>query len=67
MTDNKNLKSDTWNVIYDESLLKYKNAFERCFTVRYNPFKYISSDVCVTIDGSMKMKGSLDPIINSFI
>lgn len=63
VTDNKNLKSNTWNVIFDEKLLKYDSPFERCFRVRYNAFDYIRTDTCVTVDGSMEIKGSLDPIV----
>ena len=66
VTDDKDLKSDTWTVVYDEDLLEAKTPFERCFRVRYNVFKYCSTDICVTIDGSMQVKGSLDNLINQF-
>lgn len=65
VTDNPNIKSDTWTVIYDESLLKMK-VFERCYYVRYNPFKYCSSDIVIKIDGSMKLVGSLDRLVDKF-
>lgn len=67
VTDNKNLKSNTWKVVYDEKLLKFKTPFERCFRVRYNAFDYISTDICITVDGSMEVKGSLDPLVREFI
>lgn len=66
VTDDKDLRSDTWKVIFDEDLLKCKTPFERCFRVRYNVFKYCTTDTCVTIDGSMHVKGSLDNLINVF-
>ena len=64
VTDDPDLKSNTWKVIYDESLLKLKSNFERCFAIRYNVFKYASSDICVTLDGSMEVNGSLDQLIS---
>lgn len=66
ITDDPNLKSSTWKVVFDEDLLKFKDGFERCFRVRYNVFKYCSTDICVTIDGSMEVTGSLDEIIDKF-
>lgn len=66
ITDDDTLKSDTWKVIYDADLLQYKTPFERCFRVRYNVFKYCTTDTCVTIDGSMHVKGSLDRLIQKF-
>ena len=53
--------------MYDENLLKYNSPFERCFRVRYNAFDYVNTDTCVTIDGSMEVRGSLDPIIKKFM
>lgn len=53
VTDDSDLKSNTWKVIYDEDLLSFKTPFERCFRVRYNVFKYCITDICITIDGSM--------------
>lgn len=66
ITDDPNLKSTTWTIIYDESLNVYKSAFEKCFAIRYNVFKYCSTDICVTIDGSIEVSGSLDRLIDKF-
>lgn len=66
ITDNKNLKSDTWTIVYDEDL-DGKGVFDKCFSVRYNLFKYCHSDICVRIDGSVKIKKSLTPIVDAFI
>ena len=35
VTDDPDLKSNTWKVTYDEDLLSFKTPFERCFRVRY--------------------------------
>ena len=66
VTDNENLKSDTWNIIVDHDL-DGKGVFDKVFSVRYNPFKYCTTDVCVRIDGSIQVKKSLSPIVDSFI
>ena len=66
VTDDPDLKSNTWKVTYDEDLLSFKTPFERCFRVRYNIFKYCTTDICITIDGSMQVKGSLDNLIATF-
>lgn len=66
VTDDPDLESKTWTVIYDKDLLRFKDGFERCFNVRYNVFKYCKTDICVTIDGSMEVVGSLDEIIDRF-
>jgi len=66
VTDDPDLRSGTWKVVYDEGLLAYKTPFERCFRIRYGAFRYCSSDTCVTIDGSMEVKGSLDRLIAEF-
>lgn len=66
VTDDPELKSSTWRVVYDEDLLKLKTGFERCFAIRYNVFKYCSTDICITIDGSIEVSGSLDALVEKF-
>jgi hypothetical protein len=66
VTDNKNLKSNTWKVIVDEDL-NGKGVFDKCFSVRYNPFKYCTTDICVRVDGSIKIHKSITPIVDDFI
>lgn len=65
ITDDPNLKSNTWNIIYDKSL-DGMTPFEKCFNVRYNVFKYAKTDICIVIDGSIHVKDSLRPIIDEF-
>ena len=66
VTDDNELKSDTWNVIVDDSLSECKTPFEKCFSIRYNVFKYCTTDICITVDGSMQIKGSLDKLVDEF-
>ena len=68
ITDNKDLKSDTWKVIYDESLVNDDlEPFDRVFAIRYNLFKYASYDICVRIDGSIGVIKPLNEIVQTFI
>lgn len=66
ITDDPDLKSETWTVVYDAGLLKYKTPFERCFRIRYGVFNYCTTDICVTVDGSMHVRGTLDGLIDEF-
>lgn len=66
VTDDIDLTSTTWKVIYDKTLSRFNTAFERCFYIRYNPFAYCTTNICITVDGSMQIKGSLDKLIDEF-
>lgn len=66
VTDDPNLKSDTWRIVYDEKLLGL-SVFDKCYYVRFHPFEYCSTDICFRIDGSIKVKASLYPIVQRFI
>lgn len=65
VTDNPDLKSDTWKIIVDEDL-KDKGPLYASFYVRYHPFKYCSGDIVMRIDGSIEIKESLLPIFEEF-
>jgi hypothetical protein len=66
VTDNENLTSNTWTIVIDDDL-NGKTIFDKVFSVRYNLFKYCHSDICVRVDGSIKIKKSLTPIVDAFI
>lgn len=65
VTDNKELKSDSWKIIYDEDL-KDMSALHASFYVRYHPFKYCSGEYCIRLDGSIQINKSLLPIFKQF-
>lgn len=52
VTDDKSLKSNVWKITYDDSL-EGLTGFEKCFRVRYNAFKYCTTSICMTVDGSI--------------
>lgn len=65
VTDNPNLKSDTWKIIVDEDL-KGLDPLYASFYVRHHPWKYCSGEVCIRIDGSIRINKSLLPIFEEF-
>ena len=65
ITDDENLKSVTWEVVYDPSL-SGRNPIESNYDVRLHPFRYAHTDVVVRIDGSIELKKSLAPLLKAF-
>ena len=65
VTDNPELKSDTWKIIIDEDLVG-KDSEYASFYVRYHPFKYCNSNICMRIDGSIQIKESLVSMFEEF-
>lgn len=65
ITDNKNLRSSTWKVIYDEVDPSF-TPFRKVIETRYNPFKYASAEVCLIIDGSISLKRFPWQLMNKF-
>lgn len=65
VTDNPNFKSNVWKIVLEN---KHPNAspFYKSFYVRYHPFEYVSTDTCIVIDSSMKIKQKLDKVIDDF-
>lgn len=65
VTDDPNLKSNSWSVFYDGSLTGL-SAFDKCYQVRFHPFRYVNTNTVIRIDGSIKIKKSLKPFIDKF-
>jgi hypothetical protein len=66
VTDDENLKSDIWNIIVDHSL-DGLSVFEKCYSVRFNMFKYATTPVCIYLDGSIQINKSLRKLYNDFM
>lgn len=66
VTDDTTLRSDKWKIVIDDSL-NGLSAFEKCYKVRFNLFKYASSPVCIYVDGSIQIHKSLRPLYDAFI
>lgn len=65
VTDDKSITSSTWNVIYVENEHP-EDPFWLCYDIRFNPFRYANTDVVLRIDGSMKIVGNTDKLIDAF-
>lgn len=65
VTDNPKLQHKDWKVIVDEDL-KGMDPLLASFYVRYHPFKYCTGDVCMRIDGSVKIQESLVSLFEEF-
>ena len=65
ITDDPQLKSETWRVVYDPMLDTY-SPFGKCYDVRFHPFRYAKTPIVVRIDGSVEVRRSLKPIVDEF-
>ena len=64
VTDDHSITSNTWNVVYVDDLSG--STFDKCYQIRFQPFKYVHNDIVIRIDGSMGILRPLDPIIEYF-
>ena len=65
VTDNPNLTSKTWRVVRDR-LLDDKIVWEKCYEVRFHPFRYCSTEIVVRLDGSIGINKPLTPLLDEF-
>lgn len=66
VTDDKNLKSDVFKIIIDDDLTGL-SAFDKCYSVRFNLFKYCTTDICIYLDASMQIFKSLNKLYKAFV
>lgn len=65
VTDDRALKSRTWDIKYDDSLEGWP-VMDKCYYVRFHPFKYAGTDTVIRIDGSIGMKKPLTELLQAF-
>ena len=65
VTDDHSITSDTWNVVYADDLTG--STFDKCYQIRFNPFKYVHTDIVMRIDGSMGITRDVMPIFEYFV
>ena len=65
VTDDPDLKSETWHVIYDKDL-EGLSTFDKCYAIKFNLFKYATTDICVYLDANIEVLRSLKPLIDIF-
>lgn len=64
VTDDHSITSDTWTVVYADDLTG--STFDKCYQIRFNPFKYVHTDTVMRIDGSMGIVNDVMPIFQLF-
>lgn len=64
LTDDNSITSDTWKVIYVDDLTG--STFDKCYQLRFDPFRYASTDIVMRIDGSMVINKDLMPLFQRF-
>lgn len=65
VTDNLQLESKTWTVVYVNDLIG--DNFSKVCQVRYNPFKYVNTDIVLKLDGNIAITGDISKMIDTFI
>ena len=66
VTDNRSITSSTWTIKYVDNPHP-EDPFYMCYDIRFNPFKYVNTDIVMRIDGSMKIVDDTDLLVNEFI
>lgn len=68
VTDNPDLQKQTkvWKIVVDKDL-DGLSVFDKCYKVRFNLFKYCSTDTCIYLDGSVQIYKSLRKFYNDFM
>jgi len=64
VTDDHSITSSTWTVVYADDLTG--TTFDKCYQIRFNPFKYVNTDVVMRIDGSMAINKDVMPLFEAF-
>jgi hypothetical protein len=67
VTDDENLKSDKWNIKLIPEEYRNASGFTKTFYVRYHPFEFVNTNVCLVLDGSIQINTKLDKFIYDFL
>ena len=65
VTDNPKIQSRTWNIVYDNDL-RGMSCFDKVLYIRYHPFKYVNTNICLKIDSSIEVLGDLHLLFDEF-
>lgn len=68
-TDDPNLRSDTWKIVVcDNNMMNMSPKTTRWKYPKFHPYEFVSSDVCLYIDGSVKVLDDVsDVLIKPFL
>ncbi len=64
VTDDHSIMSDTWNIVYEDNLVG--DVFDKVYQIKFNPFKYIHTDVVLTIDARIEILKDVMPMFEMF-
>ena len=67
VTDDKSIKSKTWKVVYIDRELLGMSPIEMSYYIRYNPFRFVNSDIVFKMDGSVELNVDVTPLIQKYI
>jgi hypothetical protein len=68
VTDDENLTSEQWIIKLCPDVMKRFPNTNRYTYIRFHPFDFVTSDICVIIDASMEiLKDLYTPLIKNFI
>ncbi len=62
VTDRKDIRSNTWRIIFEP--LNGMSLFEKMYAIRFQPFRYARTELCVRLDSSIGIHKSLRPFID---
>lgn len=65
VTDDKTLTSRTWTIVHEDSMEGWP-VMDKCYYVRFHPFKYVNTDTVIRIDGSIGVKKPLSELLKDF-
>ena len=65
VTDDPTMTSKTWRIVIDPEL-EGLSTFDKCYRVRFRPFRYTKEKIVVRIDGSLQVCHPFTPIIEEF-
>ena len=65
VTDNDKLKSKHWKIVVDHDL-DYLSPFDKCYSVRFNLFKYTDAETVLYADGSIQILNDVMPYFKKF-
>jgi hypothetical protein len=65
VTDNDKLTSKNWKIVIDHDL-EGLSPFDKCYSVRFNLFKYTNAEIVLYADGSIQILNDIMPYFKKF-
>lgn len=65
ITNDHSITSNTWTIKHIDFNQEI-GTWENCYRIRFNPFNYVNSDICIRYDASMQLNTDLTPLVDMF-